>query len=361
MATKTLHITFNGITIPITMLDTPIAEKVLKAHKLNKDLGSKLCTAMSSVHMSGYIKRDLDKEKFYVDKINEGIDLANSSIEGKPFPYRAFYGMSWQDTNRMHRCYTLSSVTGKIWHHFLNEEQLKEYKRLAYHNRSEILRDVPAQYTVTDPVNFEKGCEMINKFIHLHEGNHSCLRGKVADEYMEGIGINGNWSKYCEIIWDAFDPDTGVKNTVKTLRTSYDEIVESFRQTPGEWHDYNVFVVKTIAGKDYDHCYFNFDDPQEYDITNLDCIDGGLRIHINDDWIQFFQSPMYRNWLIENDLDERLTLPIPIGKIDWEAEGIDPKVMIEPNPTGEKNTLGAPALHPPFDKVTDTIIDNNIL
>ena len=84
---------------------------------------------------------------------------------------------------------------------------------------------------------------------------------------------------------------------------------------PPDWYDYDIFVVKSIKGKDYETTYANMDDPMEYDIQNLQDVTGGVRMFVNDSHKYLYRDSHYAKWLEDSGLEPHHYLPIPVGKI----------------------------------------------
>lgn len=356
----------SGAKIVIDLIQTPIVDLWKEAHlenlkRGNRPVGTLSCVGINNTTFEDQFKDNIEELNSDIDKINQGIQLANEAITGDKFPYIAFYQMPWMQVNRIHRCYTTASVKKGIWFHNLNAVQLIQCKKEQYISRFSFFKDIPNSYTVLDEQKFFNGIELINKHIHLYERflhtqrsidfhkYHQTVIDKnppIEENYNSVSEYIGNTSSiYTDFNWDSFD-QFGGKLDVFTHRTSYDQIKES---TPDDWDTYDVFLNKCIAGKDYEHAYFNYDDPLEADITNVDGIDGGMRLHYDKNLTSFYNYEPFVRWYREKDIEHEMVRPIPLGRINRE-ESSNKLYNIQLLDHGTCTTSGYPKLVPPFDE-----------
>lgn len=371
---RVLEIKFNNCTTKVELLDTPAVEKwvniytryakefLLKgipiSHKV-EEAKAFIHTAPRNIGHKFVTKEAQERNKFHsalnvtedycVDKINESIAEANSVISGIKFPYPAFYGMSWNQTNLIHRCFTTAAITFGYWVHNLSHQQLLEYKKRAYQRKNIQhfinLNNYKPQYKVHDKEKFINAIERVNKYVHYYESFNGNTRSR---NFKEEIGGQG---QYISIDWDSHDPDSGHHLFWFGDKITYDELKASF---PDNYHDYDVFLGKSITGKDYEFAFCEYDNGLEWDITNLDFINGSLRIHFSDEIKKAYNNSSFTKWCKEYDLEEPMYLPIPIGKIienNCDFNSLKPNVESK-----ERYSNGAAKPYPPFDKASVKIV-----
>jgi hypothetical protein len=278
--------------------------------------------------------------------INTAIDKVNQSIKGTPFPYRAFIGMPWAQTNRLHRCFTTGIMSYRFWYHKMTTSELYEFKKINYSSKGKYINTIKhSDYEVLNKELFLENLEYVNKWIHVYESFFANQRTKnLVNE------INGT-ADYLELTWDNFLP-SGEKSSSFEARVTYEEIKQSFGKN---YFDNNVFLCKSIAGKDYEFAFCEYDDGLEYDITNLDQIDGGIRLHFEPGIEQLYKSSTFTKWCEDLGISRELYLPIPIGKI---VENTADFSKASPNNyTEERLTNGCNPLLPPFNSVKSYITE----
>lgn len=354
MKTSYLVLEFNGCSTTIELLNTPVVEKWLLTFNANKqnnlyDYKPENWTAFihehhleSDIHpLYGYRKSDI------VDEINKSIEKANSQISGVKFPYHAFEGMSWEQTNNIHRCFTLSVTTGTNWQHGFDENQLLEFKKIHYSTPFKIGDLIKEhQYTITgDYRTFNDAVHEINDWVHKYESFY------VNDNVVSLKDTLGTVGEYLSLEWDNFNHNHAPLPAARA-RTSYEDLLKSF---PDNYFDYNVFMGKSIKGKDYEFAFSQFDNPLEFDITNLDGINGSLRLHYNNNFKSIYQNSIYADWLNTLNLPPQMYLPVPVGKIvdtTCDFTEFKPNYSIE-----ETWSNGSIKPLPPFNSVNSYIIE----
>jgi hypothetical protein len=360
----------SGAKVTMDLLNSPLVRLWKDAHLKNLERGNKPAASINAVGLGNHsFEKELTEHsaemKNEIEMINRGIALANEGIEGQKFPYPAFDHMPWMQANRIHRCYTTASIIKGIWFHNLNTLQLLKCKEEQYFSRSTAFDSSPHTYTVIDRKKFDDGIELINKHIHMYERWLHCQRAIDFHSFYENIiesnepipfNINKKSSKYADFNWDNFD-EFGGKTGVFSHRTTYEDVKQSI---PEDWDKYDLYIEKAIAGKDYEHAYFNYDDPLEADITNLDHIDGGVRLHYDPHVISLYNYKPFVNWYREKGIEDTMVRPVPLGRINRQESSTDLHNILL---NGDKPTsLGYPGLKSPFEEPLGIeFLDNNLL
>ena len=324
MDIKYLNLEFNGCKTKIELLNTPVAHKWLNAFNQyknyfknnNLDQDYKVESYPSFVHgKGGIVQKDIHaniKVPAYnitllecVDKINQAIEDANACIEGKEFPYYAYVGMPWEQTNLIHRCFTTALFTNTNWKHNLTAAELIEYKKLCYSDKKSIFKYIiKKDFTTIDRTRLVDAIERINKWVHVYEGVNKSVRA---------VEIMNDFPNQSSLVldWDSYNP-SGEHTFSFCNFVSYEELKESF---VGNYDEYDVTIHKFIAGKDYEFAYCEYDNPLEYDITNLDAINASLNI-INDTSVKdLYKESRYIDWINDYNLEKEMYLPVPLGKV----------------------------------------------
>ena len=355
----------SGEYISLDLLETPITQLWKDAHIQNLTRGNKVVGTLNCVGIQNGTLQDQfvgneDVIKKEIQLINEGIKITNESISGDKFPYVAFYKMPWMQVNRIHRCFTTASVKKGIWYHNLNTLELIQAKIEQYKSRYLFFSKVLPTYEVLDEQKFNNGIELINKHIHMYErflhtqrssDFHNFYQDLLSNTFKIDNNCNFNefpnstTSIYTEFNWDNFD-EFGGKAGVYTNRTTFEEIKQS---TPADWESYDIYLNKCIAGKDYEHAYFNYDDPLEADITNVDGIDGGIRLHYDKNLSSFYNYKPFVDWYREKGVEDTLVRPVPLGRINRE-ESSNKLSQVQFLDANTQTTSGYPTLPYPFDQ-----------
>ena len=322
-----LKITFPTGIILIELLQTPLVDKWIIAHNAYKELivpsivtPSDLCGLGNYKRKNNEMQND-DKKTIQVEKINNAIDKANSVIDGMEFPYRAYLGMPWMQTNRIHRCFTTGEFTRNCWLHNFTHDQLLKCKTTLGSDtlRLWMLKNTVHQFKVLNNDIFGWQLHLVNRGVHNYEDlRHSIIAEKTIDDYVEKFG-KPPMSRQ-QITWNKIFTFTEDKICLKKEFMSdrflqlltIEEVLSSF---PNNYEDYNVCVHKSIGGKDYESCYQQYDDGFEADIRNVDAINGCLTIYPDNEHYKFFTGTRFYQWAKNHDLRDELFLNPPIGKI----------------------------------------------
>lgn len=322
MSNRYLILEFNTEKVTIELLNTPVVERWRTAYLSHKEFldksdlpykDFKIELARIFGHFTG---KDIGKPgdsieystglnaQQIVDEINSAINDVEANVNGAPFPYRAFVGMSWEHTNSIHRCFTTAGNTACNWKHMLDTPTLTKFKKDVYESKLG-LRDIieTKQFVVSKYDKFMDALFRINKFIHAYEGLHKSERVQTFTPFTD--------CQYLELNWDNFTL-AGGHTFSYTERTSYEELKQSF---PGDYSSYDVFLGKSISGKDYEDTFTQYDDPTEFDITNVDYIDGSVRIHNYPGISKYYSNSVFSSWCESYNIEPSMYLPVPLGRV----------------------------------------------
>jgi len=348
-----LVLEFNGCTTTVELLDTPIAKRWAKAYTDNKNLGlfdykPEKCVALfheDANDLNNHCEYNVSA-KYSVDQINFAIDDVMASVRGQEFPHRAFEGMTFTDTNFIHRCFTTAGATRTHWVHGISEKNLFAFKKHQYEDPDLILSFLTnKQFEVVDFDKFDDALHRINKWIHIYEGFLQSSNTRNTFKEIEDD------TSHILLDWDNFNSSHIQIGTIGS-RTSYDEISKSF---PINYDDYDVLLGKFILGKDYETAFSEEDNPLEFDITNVDGITGVLRIQTSDKFKQLYSDSPFTRWAKSAGLTEELYLPPPIGKI---VDSTCDLTQLRPNHQSDQRwSSGVSKPFPPFDSLTSYIIE----
>lgn len=312
---KTYKIQFENTFIEFELIGNEISDKWEESLKQGYDLNLKHTIGKLPLFSSLLDVDQNPSEELlngHVSEINRAIDKVNSSISGKPFPYRAFLGMGYEHTNKLHRCFTTGLTSFKTFQAHIPEEVLLQYKKgnLNYKNTFDLLNDYPPDdFVVIDREMFEENVHRINKYIHLYEDNIHTTRGK---RFLE----NHNVKPIIEIAWDQYTK-SGENLHPSNLKVDPAVLKKNFISN---FYDYDIFLGKAITGKDFETCFMQYDDPLGWDITNSEHVTGTLRIW-NKTQLELYKdndssvSSAFVEWLKDRDIPPYSYTPVPLGKI----------------------------------------------
>lgn len=285
--------------------------------------------------LSGYNKEEC------CDFINKGIDIVNSSIDGSKFPYKATTNLKWEELNYIHRIFTFTGIKDS-WFHNLDRERLLDFKTDQYINDISIFEQIEPDFKVTDRESFNKGRELINKWVHLYESLMTSERAMIDLKSLESqFGLNH--TKYIDFYWDIFN-EYGEKAPIKTTRMSAKEVKDNYI---GYWHDFDVFLNISIKGKNYSNACYEYDNALEYDIVNLDFIDGGLSIYPDTRLPRAYDQGEFQLWRNNAEIPDWMLYPIPLGKVKYATHYLNELYK----PTGFTNSLGNDVLGGKFGRI----------
>lgn len=356
-----LNLEFNGCKTKIELLDTPVVHKWIDAFNQHKnyfknnnlDYDYAIESYSSFIHDTGMyyqdIKGDVEIPSFNVtfaecvDKINKAIEDVNNCIEGKEFPYCAYLGMPLEQTNLIHRCFTTASTTGTNWKHNLTGAELMEYKKIKYSDPAYFRKFIKMKdFIPIDYSGYVDAIERINKWVHIYEKQVKSIRGeKIMDAFPNQSTL--------VLDWDSYGP-SGNHIFWFGNRVTYEELKQSF---VGNYDEYDVVIHKSILGKDYEITYCEYDNPLEYDITNLDFINGGIALNKNIEVKDLYRESRYIDWINDYNIEKEMYLPVPLGKVV--ENSCDFNSLTFDYNTEERWTNGGFKPSPPFNKVKSWI------
>lgn len=292
-------------------LDSPITN--IWAECLNKWNNLNIPTKTQTIVAPFFGTADTYTEKYIVDNINKAIDDANSFIKGKKFPYKAYLDMPWQQTNLLHRCFTTADIGRINWKHNFNFNQLLKGKKESYRDKHLFLQgNSDKEYTISDEVQFEEAIHRVNKWVHHYEDLRVSGRSKrLFDNHIKKAH---NWHySVLEIEWDNYDP-SGMREWHGVSRVSYNDLKTTHSLSNA--NSCNIFISVNITGKDYETSYYNYDDLLEYDTTNLDLVNGGVRIY-NSSYLDYLygKNGEISNLALDLGIDLDLVKPVPLGRV----------------------------------------------
>lgn len=249
-----------------------------------------------------------------VSKINNCIDILNDLTTGEKITDRAYIDMPWSQTNRLHRIFTTSSTNHFNWKHNLSANKLIEGKKHSYYNKRDYLIEHSSK-TMNFPINeinpdakeAFRALYSLNKWIHFFEDQRVSYRAVNSVKHLGG-------SAFREIEWDCYN-DSGQKlPTLIKDTTTYEDIVKTFKNPKAK--DCDVHISKAITGKDYETSFLQYDDPLEFDTTNVDHITGGIKLFNTEYYKRLYgdKSDLMK-WGLDSGLEEEMIKPLPLGKI----------------------------------------------
>ena len=262
---------------------------------------------------SAYTKENLihgDPDEI-ISNINKHIDILNDLTTGEKITDRAYRDMPWSQTNRLHRIFTTAATTYYNWKHNLSAYRLIEGKEHSYDNKKGYLLEHSSR-TMNFPIDLgehdeaEKALYSLNKWIHFFEDERISYRARDTFNNLKGAA-------YREIEWDSYN-DSGQRIHPTVHTTTYSDIVKTFKNPKAK--DCNVHISKSITGKDYETSFFQYDDPLEFDTTNLDHITGGIKLYSNQYYKRLYGDKSHlMKWGLDSGLKEEMIKPLPLGRI----------------------------------------------
>lgn len=319
------HLVFPAGEVVIELLDTPIVDLWVDINDQYKEFNCEFMVNRGTLlHVGHECKKDriVSTEEKAVNEINTAIEDLNKLITTEPFPYKAFIDMPWQQTNLIHRAFTTGISSYHTFTHNLAYHDLIKFQVYKYDDKDQIrtmsdkIFNVPRDEGLQEYVRV---MNIINKYVHHFEDTrYSHNANLVLQELREVTDTPDE----IQISWDTFNPISGVKNIWLRHTPTYDEILQSAKL---DLDEYDVYLVKSILGKDYETAFANYDNPLEYDIQNVQDITGGMRILLNNTQKKLYKDSHFTRFCDSHGIDKRLYLPIPLGKIvssDFELNDI---------------------------------------
>ena len=262
---------------------------------------------------------------------SENVLIVNAAIESiisKGYDWSCGYlneASGTTDCNRIHRGFTTYMLTKSTDSLGISTDNLIKLKYLQPNlNYASLipflLRDLNDLLLHPDDIDYssfetqlEEPLHTINAYVHRIE-NTSLLSKRwltVVDAYLASLdNVKQVITPSCE--WDSKGPDgctdiTKVDWNFGDLRNT--DIYSSDPQ-------YNVYDLKNILGKDYECAYYDYDNPQSWDVTNtFNTTKGGFEIK---PWQSLVTRDFVKPWCAEYSVptEDKFVAPIAIGSID---------------------------------------------
>ena len=230
------------------------------------------------------------------------------------------------DLNRIHRGFTTMMLTGtctsivpmtraQLQEHKLNYFNMNVTKAWPYFFPEQAQCDFPPVLELPAKAEAMECLHLINSGVHeienrtMYNPRHAVYNQAIVEQLPDTITD----IMEARVDWDAKLED-GCTDSQKldwNFESAYHQAVFSTH----DWNQ-NVYDLKNILGKDYRTCYFDHDDPFNFDITNTaGTTKGGFEICPG---YELFHKNILRPWMREWGFDPRdsVTRPIPIGRID---------------------------------------------
>ena len=312
---KYAHLVFPAGEVVIELLDTPVVDLWIDINEQYKVFNCDFMVSRGTIMPIGHeMKKDrsLTIEETAVDEINTSIEELNKIIATEPFPYRAFVDMPWQQTNLIHRAFTTGISSYHTFTHNLAYQDLINFQVHKYDDKEKIQTLSDKVFNVTRDEGLQEYVRVmntINKYVHHFEDTRY---SNNANMLLREIRELTETPDEIQIAWDTFNPTSGVKNIFLRHVPTYDEVLSSAKL---DLDEYDVYLVKSILGKDYETAFANYDNPLEYDIQNVQDITGGIRIILDGAQKKLYKDSHFTRFCDSHGIDRRLYLPIPIGKI----------------------------------------------
>ena len=301
--------------IEIELLKTPAVDKWLFAfihnHRLfkyNPYIRHLCCYPENSIH---YSSAQISKKKSIVTYINKAIESTNALIKGRKFPLLAKEEMDFEYTQKIHRAFTVSQVTGNAWEHNLSYDQLYDLKFLTPLEKADRMKElVKPEFEVLDPYKFTVEAEKINQGVHKYE---PFIKSERAIELQK--------ANHDDVMmfhqFDSIASDGLNSSEIVQMTLTEEDLQKSF---PGNYLDYNVYIHSHIFGKSYIETYVEYDPAIEFDVTNVENIIGDFQ------WAwynrvgkkSYFHKSKWLHWVRDTLLPDYLTHPVPLGRtVGW--------------------------------------------
>lgn len=305
-----LKVTYKSkVTLDIRLLDTPAVRKWVYCFLKNKPSNDMEATnvkwALDGNSKSSSVSQK-DKKDISI-KLNTAISNVNKAIKGKKFPHWAKQKMTIAETQLIHRCFTTGITTLKAWKHNWDHKQLLQFKSMNWPEKRQAFIDLaPKQFEILDQTVFEENCHLINDLIHQYEPSIVLPRSIQSLSKKESADY-----VYVKFMRKEAQHVTSLTLTVKELQSCF----------PGDYADYDVHIHSSIFGKSYRETYFEEDPPIEFDVTNVENIEGEFlfftpSLNKNEaNYKRCIDNSDWSKWLDDTNIPFYLTRNPPLGKI----------------------------------------------
>ena len=299
---KWVRINFNNhLNVKIELLQKPFVDCWWRAFINNLDLKRWNRNNNLIVHQGPHLPATDADAVDIVKKINSAIRKIEQITGNKWIGY-AYPGMGFETTNYLHRGFTTSMITQYKTPTLSKELQdLIATQKRGQTTHYELATTIVNDSTVEDFYKLEnlglnsrtellQSLESINAYIHAYEAAY--LRSNRANE----LDINGN---IMQLDYDSKTVGGSWHTEIYEEKISPDLVNSAFNG-----YEYNVYALKKILGKDYLTTYFEYDDPTQWDVTNMMVIDGTFEIDYNNAYHNIFNSTGFQYWATHYNLGD---------------------------------------------------------
>ena len=320
---KYMEVNFKDSVCRIELFDNEFTRVWFEAFENNKyiDKFPRMCDLQLHVCdiPPGVRAQDLEQ----VNNINQAIERIEEITNCK-WDARAFYGMSFKDTNKIHRYFTTSLMTSLKSNVIseLQRDNIKVIKSKGFLDNTDIwniLKDTWPKYNFSSDRKQEliHWLHVVNSWIHIYETHNLKQTERGFDVTSDVLNIDHDL-KHID--------GTVMYPTYCRTELTNDISIDLF-------DDANVYALKKILGKDYITCYFENDDPTEWDITNGMNIDGSFQIDYNNANHFIDNNLEYCDWLKQHNVSETAYKSLPIGKIvnGWKPKLTPVQTLFDPS------------------------------
>jgi hypothetical protein len=332
---KGLNVHFaNGRVAEIELLQNSFVESWYTAFSANQHIPRWTKCHSTLLHTGPY-------KEFYDASIADSINQAIADVEaitGREWIGRAYNGMSWADTNWLHRGFTTSMITGGLTPILSDELHLEiaEIKRTGQVTHFELCDIIRFHPTLQD--YYQLGAKKAQVWPALHDALH---RINSYIHVYETLFLRSGRAWELDVQSYILDIDIDLKRQDGSLLYPVHEEQIRADQKRHAFHGYefNVYALKKILGKDYLTAYFEYDDPRRWDITNAMVTDGSFQIDYNDNYRQVHESPGFQSWATHYGVNNPATYSnFQIGRVT-NPEFIQAIVSAQPsNVEGDRAT-----------------------
>lgn len=248
------------------------------------------------------------------DEINKAIDDVEA-ITGKEWIGRAYNGMSWNDTNWLHRGFTTTMITNGRTPLLPNSvhKEIAKLKTKYHTTHFELAQYIASHNDVID--YYELGDKREQLWPALHDALH---RINSYIHVYESMFLRSGRAYELDKEPFTLDVDLDLKRVDGSLLYEVCEVEIHADQKDYAFNGYenNVYALKKILGKDYLTAYFEYDDPSKWDITNAMVTDGSFQIDYNNTYEYVYKSAGFKSWTEHYNIsDPKIYSNFQIGRV----------------------------------------------
>lgn len=309
MLPSRLIITFNnGSVCEIELLKNQLVELWYDSFTKNKQIGFYNRSYDPTLH-SNILKNSFTEA---VQKINDAIDTVEQLTEVS-WNVRAYDGMSFETTNKIHRMFTTSITTNcrnndistDLKNFFAKQKQEKyiSHKEIADMIESWSRENKIYNYSDNARGEIEHNLQVINAWIHIYEAGRMYSPRSKHIRQVSNVLVTDLDLKRIDGSYLASNPAEPIINTdLIPLCHSNDSA--------------NVYALKKILGKDYLTCYYDHDNPLEWDVTMANTIDGSFEIDYEGIYEHTYNTEEFKYWVRDHKLKDKHTYSnVQIGRV----------------------------------------------